>query len=215
MLPTLVIWDFNGTILNDGHILVAVNNEMNRERGLPEISYDYYRENFDHPPKPFYEGLGYDFSKEDYGEISRQFLERYELRQQAASPSPHVEDCLRQLHEQGIPQIIVSAHKEDMLLRHVERLGIRHYFSHISGEGSHIIGGKVERARALAESGAYDFSHAILIGDTTHDYHTAQAMGASCILYSGGHQTLERLKTAGVPIIDDFSELPKLLNLEI
>ena len=35
MNPSLLIWDFNGTILNDGHLLVAVNNEMNRQRGLP------------------------------------------------------------------------------------------------------------------------------------------------------------------------------------
>ncbi len=212
MLPTCVIWDFNGTILNDGHILVATNNEMNRERGLPEISYDYYRRKFDHPPKPFYEELGYDFSKEDYGEISRQFLALYELRQQDASLSPHIEEVLHWLQEQGIPQIIVSAHKEDMLRRHVQRLGIEGCFSHISGEGSHIIGGKVERARALAESGAFDLSRAVLIGDTIHDYHTAEAMGAACILYSGGHQTLERLQAADVPIINDFAELPKLLT---
>ena len=34
MLPTLLIWDFNGTLLNDGHILVDVNNEMNRRHGF-------------------------------------------------------------------------------------------------------------------------------------------------------------------------------------
>ena len=212
MLPTLLIWDFNGTILNDGHILVEVNNEMNRQRGIPEISYDYYRQHFDHPPKPFYEKLGYDFEKEDYSEISRVFLERYEQRQHSAALSLYVEDILRWAQERQIPQIIVSAHKQDMLERHLERLNIRHFFSHVSGESSHVIGGKVERAKALAESGTFDFSHAVLIGDTSHDYQTACAMGADCILYSGGHETVERLSAAGVPIIHSFAELPALLE---
>ncbi len=212
MLPTLLIWDFNGTLLNGRHILVEVNNEMNRLRGIPEITYDYYRQNFDHPPKPFYEKLGYDFEKEDYAEISRVFLEKYEQRQQAASLSPYVVEMLRWAEEKRIPQIIVSAHKQDMLERHLERLGIRHFFSHVSGESSHVIGGKVERAKNLAESGQFDFSRAILIGDTSHDYKAACAMGADCILYSGGHETKERLSSAGVPIIDSFAELPAFLE---
>ena len=212
MLPTLLIWDFNGTLLNDGHILVDVNNEMNRRHGFPEITYEYYRENFSHPPKPFYEKLGFDFTKVDYAELSRVFLEVYEEHQHTASLSPNVEAVLRWAEEKQIPQIIVSAHKQDMLERHLERLGIRHFFSHVSGESSHVIGGKVERAKALAESGQFDFSRSVLIGDTSHDYKAACAMGADCILYSGGHETVERLSAAGVPIIHDFAELPALLE---
>ena len=211
MNPSLLIWDFNGTILNDGHLLVAVNNEMNRKRGLPEITYDYYREHFSHPPKPFYEKQGYNFDNEDYGEISRIFLERYEELQQEAELMPHVIEILTWAKEQGIPQIILSAHKQDMLERHLQRLGIMDFFSHVSGESSHIIGGKVERAKALAESGAFDFSHAVLIGDTDHDFHAAQAMDAACILCSAGHQTVERLKATGAVVISDLSQIPHII----
>lgn len=210
MLPSLLIWDFNGTILNDGQLLVAVNNEMNRERGIPEITYDYYRDHFSHPPQPFYEALGYDFSQEDYGEISRLFLERYELRQQEAPLMPHVLDALNWAKEQGVPQIVLSAHKQDMLERHLSRLGIRDYFSHVSGESSHIIGGKVERAKALRESGSFDFSSAILVGDTDHDFHAAEAMGVACVLYSGGHQSVDRLRATGAPVLDNLALLPPL-----
>lgn len=212
MLPTLLIWDFNGTIINDGEILVAVNNEMNRARGIPEISVDYYRTHFDHPPKPFYEKLGYDFSKENYEEISEQFLDLYELRQQAAPLTEHVVEAIRWAKEQGIPQIVLSAHEQQRLENHVERLGLREYFDHISGESSLVIGGKVDRAKALAESGRFDFSRAVLVGDTIHDYHAACAMNSGCILYAGGHQTLERLQAAGVPIIDSMAQLPQLLE---
>ncbi len=211
MNPSLLIWDFNGTILNDGHLLVAVNNEMNRKRGLPEITYDYYRQYFSHPPKPFYEKQGYNFDHEDYAEISRVFLERYEELQQDAELMPHVMEVLNWANSQNIPQIVLSAHKQDMLERHLQRLGIMHFFSHVSGESSHIIGGKVERAKALAESDAFDFSHAVLIGDTDHDFHAAEAMGAACILCSAGHQTIERLQATGATVIRDLSQIPNLL----
>lgn len=212
MLPTLLIWDFNGTILNDGEILVGVNNEMNRDRGLAEISYDYYRSHFDHPPKPFYEKLGYDFSTEHYEDISRQFLDLYELRQQDAPLTEHVTEVIAWAKEKGIPQIVLSAHEQQRLENHVERLGLTDYFDHISGESSFVIGGKVDRAKALAQSGRFDFSRAVLIGDTIHDYHAACAMNAGCILYAGGHQTLQRLQAAGVPIIHSMAQLPQLLE---
>ena len=212
MKPSLLIWDFNGTILNDGLLLVEVNNKMNRERGIPEITYDYYRKHFGHPPKPFYEELGYDFEKEDYGEISRLFLDEYELRQQEAELMPHVIEILTWAKEQNIPQIILSAHKQDMLERHLQRLGIMEFFSHISGESSHIIGGKVERAKALAEAGLFDFSRAVLIGDTDHDFHAANAMGASCILCSAGHQSVERLMATDATVIESLDQIPTILS---
>ena len=211
-LPTLLIWDFNGTILDDGLLLVETNNKLNRDRGIPEISYAYYRDYFDHPPRPFYEGMGYDFSKENYDEVSREFLDLYEEKQQSAPLMPHVLDCLRWAAERHIPQIILSAHQQSLLEAQLQRLGIAHYFAHVSGESSHVIGGKIDRARALAQSGAFDFSKAFLIGDTTHDYDSAKAMGCSCVLYSGGHQSLSRLQQADAPVIASLEELPALLE---
>lgn len=212
MLPTLLVWDFNGTILDDGRLLVDVNNQMNRERGLPEISYDFYRNYFDHPPLPFYLRMGYDFKQESYAKVSEEFLDRYEKYQEKAPLMPHVLEVLTWAKERGIPQIIVSAHEQRRLEAHLHHLGIASYFDHVSGENSQIIGGKVERARALARSGQYNFSNACLIGDTTHDYAAAQAMNCYCILYSGGHQSFSRLRQAGAPIVSDLSQIPALLE---
>lgn len=208
MKPSLLIWDFNGTILDDGPLLVAVNNQLNREHNLPEITYEYYRNYFCHPPQPFYEQMGYDFQKESYAEVSRIFLERYEARQQQAPLMPHIVDVLSWAKSENIPQIILSAHKQDMLEEHLRRLGIAEYFSFISGEQTAVIGSKIGRAQQLRQQNIFDFSHAVLIGDTIHDWESAQAMELPCILYSGGHQSLHHLQSSGAPIIDDLNQLP-------
>ena len=45
---------------------------------------------------------------------------------------------------------------------------------------------------------------ALLIGDTIHDYETAQQMGIECVLYSGGHMGRRKLEGCGTRIIDSF-----------
>lgn len=45
----------------------------------------------------------------------------------------------------------------------------------------------------------------------SHDYDTAKAMGVPCILCAIGHQSKEDLLTAGVPVVERFSQLESLL----
>lgn len=212
MLPSLLIWDFNGTLLDDGWLTLEINNIMNRDRGLPEISPEYYGDHFDHPPMAFYEKLGYDFEKEPYVDLSREFLARYDARHLETALTPHVTDALQWAKEQNIPQIVISAHNQQSLTEHLELLGILPYFQLVSGEDSLVITGKVQRAKTLAESGAFDFSNAVLIGDTTHDFDTAQAIGCRCVLYTGGHQTPRRLASTGAPVISNMEHLIPLLE---
>jgi phosphoglycolate phosphatase len=51
----------------------------------------------------------------------------------------------------------------------------------------------------------------VMIGDTLHDFDTAQAMGTDCILAAIGHQSEADLKKAGVPVVTAFSQLRGLL----
>jgi phosphoglycolate phosphatase len=50
-----------------------------------------------------------------------------------------------------------------------------------------------------------------MIGDTPHDAETARAMGADCILYSGGHAGRDSLLAMGVPVVDDLRDVLKLI----
>ena len=61
-----VIWDWNGTLLDDAWLCVDVMNGMLSKRGLPLITLEIYRNIFDFPVRDYYLKLGYDFDNESF-----------------------------------------------------------------------------------------------------------------------------------------------------
>ena len=58
-----------------------------------------------------------------------------------------------------------------------------------------------------------------MVGDTLHDFDTADAMGIPCVLIAAGHNSKKRLLACGVPVFDSieefagsFDKLPELLK---
>ena len=51
-----------------------------------------------------------------------------------------------------------------------------------------------------------------VVGDMTHDYDMARALGADCILVAAGHQSRPVLERCGVPVLESLWELPALLH---
>ena len=215
MDTSLLIWDFNGTLLDDTWLIVEVNNQMNLERGLAPMSLEYYREHFTHPPKPFYTELGYDWEKETYAQVSREFMDRYEERRNEVSLTDHALEVLEWAKNHHLPQIILSAHNQQRLEEQLERLGILSYFEKVSGNSDLVITGKVQRGIELSKTLSYDFSKAVVIGDTSHDCETAQAMGCQCILYSGGQGCGEKLRACSSCVVSSLAEIPSLLESTI
>ena len=46
----------------------------------------------------------------------------------------------------------------------------------------------------------------VLIGDTVDDALAAQAVGARCVLYSGGFTEARQLRATGAPVVDTLTE---------
>lgn len=205
---THIIWDFNGTLVNDGWIGAAINNEMNRKRGKNEITLEYYLDNFTHPPIDFYIKMGYTFEIESYDEVSNEFINLYTKMQDKVKLMDGVKTALETFKNLGFEQLIISAHTQQLLEEHVSLLGISDYFTHIIGSDNRVVTGKVERALAFAKQEGLDFSNAVFIGDTSHDLETAKALGSSCVLVSKGHQSECSLRKQAVdtPIFKDITE---------
>ena len=52
-----------------------------------------------------------------------------------------------------------------------------------------------------------------MIGDTTHDYYVARAMGVDCILISHGHNSLDRLLNTGCQVFQSLKEIRNILKI--
>ena len=69
-----IIWDWNGTLLNDGWLFVEVMNIVLKRRKMKPITLDSYREIFRFPVKDYYMKLGFDFEKESFESSGLEFI---------------------------------------------------------------------------------------------------------------------------------------------
>lgn len=200
-----IIWDFNGTILDDLVPCINVLNKMLNERGLKAVDKNKYLEVFGFPIKEYYEKLGFDFTKEDYGVMAIEWSGLYKAAAENSGVCKGVTEALEYFKEQGLPQYILSATEYGMLKEQIKELGIGTYFSELLALKNFHAVSKV----ALGKEWAIKTKpqRMLFIGDTLHDYETACAMGADCVLIAAGHQCKSRLLKCGVPVLDSAEEL--------
>lgn len=189
-----IIWDWNGTLLDDNHASLSALNAILSRRGLKTVSLDYYRKNFAFPVRYFYESLGVEIEREDWDALAQEYHDAYhecELRLAADA-----KDALELVKDNGVAQAVVSAMREDYLLSDMDRFGIRSYFEAVLGTNNLDGFSKLSRIRdyvALAgESEEY-----VVIGDSLHDREVADAIGAGCVFYGGGSHDPSRLSHLG------------------
>ena len=69
-----IIWDFNGTLLNDAQLSVDLDNDVFDQIGVPRITLADYRNNMTMPVRDFYPRVGVDYARHSYEEIARLWL---------------------------------------------------------------------------------------------------------------------------------------------
>ena len=212
---TYVLWDWNGTLIDDLQMNIDLENSMLRERGLaPLPSKEFYLENFDFPILDFYYLIGYTFENESYEEVAEIYAAEYERRLETTSLFPDAKRVLYTLSKNGFTQVIISATEQNMLLSQVDRYGISGYFESVLGTDNKLGQSKVQTALSWLKQNGIDPKTAVFIGDTLHDLETARAIGCDCILTSRGHFSKKRLLTAGVPVADSLDEVLERLMKE-
>lgn len=208
-----IMWDWNGTILDDLLINYETINRLLADRNLsPMKSIDEYRDLFDFPVIGFYEKTGFDLQNEKFENIARDYVREYYNRFFECELFPEAENVLRYVLSSGREQLIVSATEKESLLKQVEEFGIDHLFTEILGMSDIFARSKVELAERWMNENSVDPKEVLFIGDTTHDCEVAKSIGCSCILISSGHNSKERLIFTGCTVLDNIKEVKKYLE---
>jgi phosphoglycolate phosphatase len=202
-----IVWDWNGTLLDDTHLAVEAMNGMLARRGLPALSVDRYKALFTFPVKDYYREVGFDFDLEPFEIPAMEFIDRYNREVWDCSLHAEAIRVLNHFKGLGVGQYILSAMQQETLDLCMEYYGIGHFFGHVSGLGDHYAHSKLEAGKVLLAKLPHPPSDLLLIGDTLHDFEVAAELGISCLLISSGHQSHDRLKSAGVPVIADLAQL--------
>ncbi len=205
-----IIWDWNGTLLDDVDCCVDTLNVLLAARGMPAVSRDMYRARFGFPVKDFYLGLGFDFGAEDFGALSHEFIADYRVRVAASQLGAGALALLRDLQAGGIGHVVLSAMERTLLGDMLQDYGVRPLLKAFHGTADLRAGSKVEVGVAAMRELGFSPDEVLLVGDTLHDHETAQTIGCRCVLFSGGHQSRERLTAAGVDVVDSLAEVVAL-----
>lgn len=196
MRTKCVIWDWNGTLLDDTQAALDTLNAMLTRRGVEPIGMDFYRATFAFPVRPFYVTIGLCRPGDDWDALAREYHEMYaaqktiRLNRDAVAALERVRAC-------GVRQCVLSALRQDLLERDLARYGLTGFFRHVYGTDNLDGASKTDRARellrVLSEQGVAP-GEIVMIGDALHDREVADALGVACVLTAQGSHAGDRLK---------------------
>lgn len=211
MLPKTVIWDWNGTLLDDVNICASILNILlTRHNYAPVEGIEKYKEIFGFPIEEYYKRAGFDFAKHPYNELAKEYMVLYRQHSEECSLSDGAKSTLQALQKLGVRQVILSASPIDLLHSQLEKYNLEQYFKDVLGLCDIYAKSKAELGCDYIKRSGIDISGAIMVGDSVHDAYTAQQMGIKSVLYCKGHEPKARLQGATDTVIDDLRQILQL-----
>lgn len=206
----VILWDFNGTLIDDIDLTVQINNTVFDGHGYRHTDVETYRKIFTFPVKTYYTRLG--VSDEDFDTVANEWAATYARRCGEAGLMAGAAEAVARFKAAGFRQVIISASKQDVLRRQVDSYPeLKGQFDAVLGLDNIYAVSKVQVARDYLSRSGLDPAEAVFLGDTCHDAEVAAAIGVRCMLISGGHQCDDVLRTAGVPVLPGLSAAADML----
>jgi phosphoglycolate phosphatase len=207
-----IIWDWNGTLLDDVQACVDAINVLLERRHLPTVTRDQYRDIFDFPVRDYYLKLGFNLDMEDWHGLATEYHEVYASTSSATALRPGTIEALDRFRSSGVSLSVLSACELTLLRRMMEERGILNYFDHIYGLSDLYAHSKLSLGHDMLNTTGLPRAESLLVGDTTHDAEVAAALGISCLLMTGGHQSPAKLRCCSCPMVPDMDSVYRHLN---
>lgn len=211
MMIRQILWDWNGTLLDDVAYGISVRNRTFPAFDLPTMpSVEEYHRQFTFPIRLYYERAG--VTDENFVAVAHAWMDEYV---RGFPTVPLHQDALRVLDrfaQAGLQQVVLSATKLDMLTRQIAQFDIQHYFATLLGLDDIYAGSKEDIGRQYLQRCGIAPEETCMIGDTLHDADVARAIGAHCVLVARGHQSRETLLTSGYPVVSTLEEAAEMVE---
>ncbi|MGM9971519.1 MAG: HAD family hydrolase [Anaeroplasmataceae bacterium] len=202
-----LIFDFNGTLIDDVDLCIALLNEFLLMQNKPTIEEKKYKEIFGFPIKNYYIKAGLDFNLNKFEDLAVIYNEKYMKRSLDCKLYPEVLDTLEALKKLNINMIVLSATEINNLIYQLKYYNIYGYFKDVLGTSNYEGNSKVDIGLNYIKDNNIANDDILIIGDSLHDYEVSSKMNCDCVLFSKGHMSKERLEASGVPVIDDLRDI--------
>jgi len=205
--PKHIVWDWNGTLLNDVETALFAVNRLLAEHRLPVLARDAYLECFGFPMRDFYERVGFpsDIPPAQWESMVRAYHDSLNLL--PAAIFTDARDTLERLRDAGFQQSVLSALHQPLLDKELAENGLARFFTLVCGAPDLNGSSKLETGRGLLRGLALPPNEILLVGDTLHDAEVGRGLGVQCALVSRGHQNAARLAAANVPVFANLEHV--------
>jgi phosphoglycolate phosphatase-like HAD superfamily hydrolase len=209
-----VVWDWNGTLLDDNHAVLAAVNTVCAMYECSPVTLDEWRAVFSRPILACYEKvLSRALTEADWDVIDQQYHRAYRLELETCGLAVGVPDLLHEWRDAGRTQSLLSMWFHDELVPLVGKLSLTDLFDRVDGlRGYNMGGSKAQHLVEHLEAQRLDPADVVMIGDVVDDALAAEQVGAQCVLVTTGMMPRDRLETAGVPVTDSIPEALALID---
>lgn len=206
-----VVWDWNGTLFDDQHLVLGALHAVLDEAGLPRVDLATYQRLYTRPVKVFYERLfGRPIPEDEWDRLDEVYHRGYRDALHGAGLAADAEEALDLVDRADGSQSLLSMWRHDELVPLAEQLGIHDRFTRIDGLRGPGGGTKAPHLEAhlqhVIDLTGGDASQVLVIGDALDDAAAAAHVGARCVLFDGGSHPRAELETAGVPVASSLVE---------
>jgi|SRR5690554_688035 phosphoglycolate phosphatase len=214
MMIKYLIWDFNGTILDDLDLSIELLNKILKKQNKPTVNKKRYLDIFGFPLKEYYFKAGISYEKATFETIAHNFIVEYQPQSLKLSLHKGVKTTLKKLKDRGIKNICLSASEENNLLEQLTHYQIIDYFDEVIGTNNVYAVGKDQLGLEYFKEKKINPLEVLYLGDTTYDYEVGLKLGVKVVLFSKGHHSKKRLMATRVPLIDKISDIIKIIEGE-
>lgn len=207
---THILWDWNGTLLDDVTWCIEKTNSMLGKRGLATLdTKEAYHAVFGFPVREYYRRVGFDFEKEPFEALAAEYNALYHSEESSACLFPEARGVLASFHQAGIHQIVLSASEQESLKSQIKPFDLERFLDELLGISNIYAASKIDVGKDYIERVKPE--KAVLVGDTIHDKEVADALGVDCILVANGHQSREKLMKTDTMVIGCLMRVKALI----
>ncbi len=209
-----VVWDWNGTLLNDNDAVLAAVNAVCVDFGRASLSWAEWQAVYARPMRVSYEEiLQRLLDDEEWARVDKLYHERYDALLHTCGLAAGAPAELQRWADSGRTQSLLSMWFHARLVPTIDQFGLTGYFSRVDGLAGDVGGGsKSDSLVRHLEAQTLDPADVVLIGDVVDDAVAARAAGTDCILVNTGAMTRTALESTGVPVTNSIQEALRRLD---
>lgn len=205
-----IIWDWNGTLLNDVDFGLYLANWLLRQYGKKELEgLHAYRSAFTFPIRDYYRFIG--IGDDIFPQAAVKWMQKYMAEEHTCPLQPGALEVTRLFRERGLRQVIISASQMDNLKFQLTERPYFDFFDPPRALGDIYAGSKIDIAKDWMQHSGARGESTVFIGDTLHDLDAARAIGCRCVLVEGGHQLPETLRASGAIVAKSLPHAAEII----